>query len=309
MYLFRSDGSWQCYAIFRPNKISLQSFFGNGNETVLSETVRIGDCFAIKDPVTSYETLGDSIVILRDPVCVVKVQSTGWVPSDVRTSTVANFQTSFDIEGKKIKIFNPRIIIGNSPVTTCGGYMCDRQTKCPGCLGRCETYDPIVMSVDVSIQDCPNYNSSNGRAYFERFTSLRTSKLFFKDLNSLSTKPVGVLPSMYDQVRKNVKAMVELINEDGGWHVSGWHRQGLRDTTTGDSVLSDATKGHITYLYPTTPSVMDKENFQTLLIDTPSDNILTPEVAADAPAVQALASPLGTRAAAAATVSPNNGDN
>lgn len=172
--------------------------------------------------------------------------------------------------------------------------MCDRQTSCPGCLGKSITRDPFVLQFDVSIQDCPLYKARNGKAYFERYSSTRTSSIFFENFNLLSSNVINLAPSIHKDVTDKVNKMVANINENGGWTVAGWHRQGVKQSLNGEDIMSDTTKGHITYLYPTKPEVLDSDAYKELLIETPTDNS-APVVANTVPQPAALVSPIRTR--------------
>ena len=72
--------------------------------------------------------------------------------------------------------------------------------------------------------------------------------------------------------------MVTHVNNNGGWRVCGWHRQGVRNVdSNGDATLSFETKGHITLLEPSRMNVLDTDAFRDLLVPTPVDDAIQPQ--------------------------------
>ena len=258
------------FAIILPRKLDFQKLFGDDSSR--SELVRIGDVFAIKDPLPSRETLGESIIILKEPKIVVGVIASGWPRQELITSTTGNWQVCFDDTGKTIRVLGSCLIYNASDRTNCSGFMCDRQAYCKGCFGRSPTKRPIVLQCDVIVDDCPLYNNVGGVAWFPRVTTYRFTSLFFKDLETLSGKHVSSIQSLYPTIATAIPNMVTYINQHRGWEVAGWHRQGvINESATGDMHLSSETRGHITYLYPTDPTVLQDQAFRDMKIVTPND--------------------------------------
>lgn len=288
-----------CFCIFLKRKTSFQALFGD--DISRSEMVRVGDFFAVKDPNSSSERLGESIIILRDPVVLSALIERGWPRHQLCTSADANWQVFFDEGGKTIHVMGSSLVVKDD-VNQCNGYTCDRQAHCRGCFGKAPTSKPIVMICAVQVDDTPKY----AYAYFPRFSSLKFTGLFFEDLEGLSARHISVIRTIYGTIQVSVTEMVEHVNQHGGWTVCGWHRQGIqKDDGTGEDVLSSSTVGHITMLEPTDPAVLGTVEFRNMLIRTPGD-VSVPQLpvpAVQIPAIDAVAAAAAAeRVVAAAAV-------
>jgi len=272
----------QCFVIFVERKTAFQHLFGSNLNKC--ESIRVGDILAVKDPEMSDETLGSSMHILREPQLLVALKTDNWPQQPICRSTEANYQVYFSEEGKLIDVFGA-IMISHGRVLKCQGYTCDRQTNCKGCFGKACTLKPIVLQCTVDVRDTPEYENAN----FPKFTSLQFTGLFFRDLPGLSARHLSVMTSMYDCTADAIDKMVDVVNRNGGWTVSGWHRQGVRNEgTTIDELYNGRTRGHITYLQPSDRTSLDLQEYLDLMLETPTDDSL-PHL--DPPALGATPSP------------------
>jgi hypothetical protein len=259
-----------CFCIFIQKKTTFQHMFGD--DITKSEIVRVGDIFAIKDPQPSRETLGTSIVILRDPFIISSVATQNWPTQEIASSSDANWQVFFDETGKTVSAHGVSLV-NNTERNHCNGFTCDRQALCKGCFGRTNTSKPIVLMASIFVNDTPGFSY----ATFRRFTSLRFTSLFFKDLQSLSSKDTNCFTSMYNPNQESVENMVQYVNAHGGWRVCGWHRRGVvQDKATGEDILSSATVGHITLLEPTQMEILRDPAYVAMMIATPCNNDVPP---------------------------------
>ena len=156
----------------------------------------------------------------------------------------------------------------------CANVTCDRQhTRCYGCFGRSHTLEPIVLQADVAVKNCVAYNATGigNRAIFPKFRSLRFTSIFFDNISMLSAKSMMDQRQYDREISKKIKEMVKVVNENGGWTVSGWHRRGLINDAD-DVLLSTTTIGHLTFLIPSRLSVLEEDVFKSLIIETPGDN-------------------------------------
>lgn len=274
MLLFGDYGDLPgCFAIFVERKVQVQKLIGH--DISLCETIRVGQMFAIKDPKPSNETLGESIYIVREPMCIVGIIDQGWPEHKIVTSSEGNWQVYFDESGKEITVYGPYLLTTPKKFNTCNGYTCDRQTYCKGCFGKAPTQKPIVLVASIVVENCPGYNTKNKEAFFHGFSSLQFTEYFFQDLPSLSQKHPSALTSIFDEVATKVQEMVEYINAHGGWRLCGWHRQGVKtETATGDSVLNSETSGHLILVQPSNMAALDSDAFKALKIATPTDDRL-----------------------------------
>jgi hypothetical protein len=255
-----------CFCLFLNRKLDFQRLFG-GENIARSETVRVGDMFAIKDPRPSAQTLGESIIILREPTIVSLLVPQGWPNQALVASTDTNWQVFFDETGKTIQVYGQRIDHDNQK---CKGYTCDQQGGCKGCFGRTGLKKSMVLSVDVEVLDSPQYSSC---AVFYRFKSLRFTNLFFADFKTLTRAHQSVLGRVHLDIVPAVHNIVAYVNANGGWRVCGWHRQGLRtEQDTGEDILSSNTMGHLVLLEPTNARLKDLPTFKAMQVNTPSEN-------------------------------------
>ena len=76
-----------------------------------------------------------------------------------------------------------------------------------------------------------------------------------------------------------IKPMVQHINSNGDWMIAGWHCRGIIDNDTNDPIVQTNSKGHITFLFPTKPGTLKKDEFIKMSIATPDDfgSPLTPD--------------------------------
>jgi len=268
-------GGPNCFALILTRKLDFQTQFGT--DIARSELVRVGDVFAIKDPRPSDDNLGDSnLTILKEPQIVVGVVPTGWAVVTIQKANDVHHQVFFDEPGKTIQVFGAHLLLTSDRRMTCNGYTCDRQNLlCKGCFGKSPTKKPIVLECDVDILDAPNYREKNNKACFRRFTSFRFTMLFFNDIVGLSSMHENVIRGMYNEIQQSVPAMVNYININGGWSVTGWHKRGVvADTTTGEQLLSVGTMGHIILLQPTDMTVLERPQFRALMIITPGNDVM-----------------------------------
>ena len=73
-----------------------------------------------------------------------------------------------------------------------------------------------------------------------------------------------------------MNAMVEIVKQNGGWTVAGWHCRVALTEENGETYLSSETKGHLLLLQPAQPNVIARPAFRSLLIsfvtDPPANN-------------------------------------
>ena len=258
-----------CFTIILRRKLDFQRLFGNPS---LAAEVTIGDLFAIVEPRPADATLGESMTIVQDPYLLVALSesSASWHQHDVIQSSKDNQQVSFFKRNQKIDLSLIRLCWkGNVP---CVNVTCDRQkTRCAGCFGKSHTLEPIVLQADVSVRECPLYNptGTGNRAAFPQFRSLRFTNCFFENVSTLSGKTLD--QKSYDRtIAKDIKRMVAIVNDHGGWTLCGWHRRGVCvENDTDEYTLSVSTTGHLTLLTPTTPAAMDRAEFKALLVRCP----------------------------------------
>lgn len=140
---------------------------------------------------------------------------------------------------------------------SCTGIFCDR-TRVQDLTGGCGCFytksarHPVVgqytvtLPVPASVEDCLTLDIVACR-------SLRTTKLFFENVEEFQNTPVEQLPARLKPMRDKVSDMVSYVNSKGGWTVVGWIKMGeVADSSTpGEKIVSSVGKFHISLLLPT----------------------------------------------------------
>jgi hypothetical protein len=91
---------------------------------------------------------------------------------------------------------------------------------------------------------------------------MRFTELVLQNVDSFSSRPNSELEADLIYVREKVTALVEYVNNHGGWTVVGWHRQGilLKDNEN-DFQVNTATAGHLVLLKPSWQSLAESHYF------------------------------------------------
>ena len=121
------------------------------------------------------------------------------------------------------------------------------------------------MECAVVIFDCPRCEKK-GYATFEHFRSLQFTKIFFANMWDYSTADRHRIHSDGLSIRTAVNAMVEHVNDNGGWTVTGWHRNGKITENNGEQTQSVCTRGHIVSIQPTNSAAITSQAFRDNLI-------------------------------------------
>ena len=96
------------------------------------------------------------------------------------------------------------------------------------------------------------------------FRSLRTSSMFFKDFRLFCR---DYNSAQLTSVRKQVSALVSLVNDNGGWTIVGWFRKGETVDTvvaTNDTQREESTtvNVHISFMLPTNETLLKSPQFK-----------------------------------------------
>lgn len=259
-----------CFAVLLKRKIDFQKLFTFAS---LAEEVSVGDPLAFYEPKPSGDILGENMPILVDCQAVCGLNwNPQWPTQSLIQSSEANQQVAFFMRQQTIRISLASLKCGKENIR-CNNITCDQQNrKCPGCFGKNSNISPLVLRCDITVENAPSYGHPSGTAIFHAFTSSRFTRLFFDNLDSLSAKPQEVLSTLFKTVRTSTTAMVNHINNNGGWTVCGWHRMGIFRDEDGDYTFSKSTLGHIILLTPSTPNVITTREYEALKIKTPDAN-------------------------------------
>ena len=251
-----------CFAVIHNERKDFKASFRN-NPNV--EDITIGDVIAFAEPSSHDEMLGNNMTVIRDATNIaVCVRNNNWPVHEVMKSDSDEKQIAFHAPGKKLRCCKAEMLLDQK--IKCDSKTCDRQNvNCPGCFGRSDTTRPLVMECAVVIFDCPRYEKK-GYATFEHFRSLQFTKIFFANMWDYSTADRHRIHSDVLSIRTAVNAMVEHVNDNGGWTVTGWHRNGKITENNGEQTQSVCTRGHIVSIQPTNSAAITSQAFRDNLI-------------------------------------------
>lgn len=148
--------------------------------------------------------------------------------------------------------------------TSCNADVCDRlqfqhsTTVSCGCFGQNSKNDSsarnCILKFDIWFKD-----SAGQKVGVENFTSLRTSRVFFKNEVVVGDYETLSAAGNKEILHRKFACAVKHINKAGGWTIVGWFIRGEIDDDAKEdaesNALSDKLQYHISYLYPTTLKV------------------------------------------------------
>ena len=262
-----------CFSVMYYQKRDFLCFFGNNSAQ--AETVRIGDALAFLEPKPSGAILGENVLILDKPERTTCINpQPNWPVAPPSKNSIAGYQNAFYIHHKQVRFWSP--LLTNRHIV-CQNITCDGQSNnCKGCFGRRPFVGTRILKTHVSVFECPEYDPMERQANFLDYKSFRTSEIFFEDFGSICMISEALTEHINSNViRPRIQAMVTYINNHGGWTIAGWHRRGVvENSDTGETYVSTTTQGHLTFLYPSNPNVLQNDGFTSNLIQTPSYALL-----------------------------------
>ena len=117
-----------CCAYINPKKATFQNLWGNKAHAL--ENFRVGDLVVFAGCKHTTDTLGENIVIIKEPQFAVKLKSdwAHWPNLRLNQSSLANDQTFFREQGKRIIVHNVRALTSKDDIP-CMNVTCDRQSR------------------------------------------------------------------------------------------------------------------------------------------------------------------------------------
>ena len=153
---------------------------------------------------------------------------------------------------------------------SCNGRFCDRQNplvqsvSC-GCFTSGLTSESVVAECTVELLvDLPagvsRFGVDDARGItVQDFRSLRFSEFIFNNLGDYAKQDQDSILIHTPIARRQVNALVDYVNNNGGWTAVGWFKKGevkdLAATTEEVKVDSDEVKFHLSFLLPTDPNL------------------------------------------------------
>jgi len=159
----------------------------------------------------------DTLIPLQPSKCKLTKRSPIEVPS--------GSDETYYFKLENIKITMSRIKAPHD--VSCTGFQCDRQKKKGECV--CIQFAggfPLVYSFDIEFDVDPKV--MNGEtSHVSSFRSFRTTEVFFRNfVEYSSTTTYEREKIMLQKRRKQMKQMVNYINENQGWTIIGWCKRG-----------------------------------------------------------------------------------
>ncbi|MHA7927461.1 MAG: hypothetical protein ACX936_19800, partial [Marinobacter sp.] len=184
-------------------------------------------------------------------------------------------ETFFLLKNVKIELFRSHVLgKGNRNKPSCSGVFCDRQRdyetkKVCGCFSTDSTnLSSIILSYTVEILNPNDYAGFNDELVPREFMgvrSFRSTKLFLRNMQELSLEGTHDRSKVLFDIRKSIRSLVELINENGGFTLMGVLSRGEKKDESGESntkIASNRIIGHISYLMPSESSIMKTVDFR-----------------------------------------------
>jgi hypothetical protein len=178
----------------------------------------------------------------------------------LRSERVGHEIRYFVMKGIKIHLLDNDVV---DPLKTmCNFHSCDRQnasklrtqTNC-GCWMQNKQMDNSPRNTVLMFTF---YFSDANRNIIQvkDFTSLKTSKLFFKNQNILAEMEDLHNNSVYSYVQTQWRKGVAHVNDNGGWTIVGWFIRATIDEDDRDeadeTLFRANVKINVSYLYPST---------------------------------------------------------
>ena len=264
----------QCFALAFKTRTEIQTKFKPG---ALIDKMKVGAVHFIYEPGHTNQTLGRHMPLFANitqlaPAVPHRIsQSSHLVPSDG-----TEHQNFFVRHGVSIVVNRAMLATSSTnPDIACNLCTCDLQTStCANwCFGSHTSSRPIALQADIYVRDIAKYDPNGTISSFVGFRSRSFAELFTINLGVLSNQPSTALQDghFHATLRNNIKEMTEIINNNGGFTIVGWHKLGIIAAGTDDERPSVTTEGHLVVLSPTNLQVLDRQDFKHFLISTPDD--------------------------------------
>ena len=252
-------GSNAPFAVIMKHKDSLFRMCKNSN---LAAEVTLGDLVAILRPAVDDRTLGNATHILRDPRQILILKKTLAFPEKPLQMAAQPGETIFfKRSGVSVDLYNPVFLWGND--APCTNTTCDRQDpRCQGCLGNSAIKRNFVLRVGVDVLNQEGYDARTAMAQFEH-RSWKFTQDVIVNLREMATLDYHNLSKYESVMEEKLIEMAELVNQNGGWTIMGWHRRGATTSAgpNNESILALQTRGHLIRILPTKLPEDKKEEY------------------------------------------------
>ena len=240
------------FAVLLPTKNELVKKCCNNS---LANLLTVGDVIGIISPKISDDYLGTSnsqIQIIKSWKYFVLMRQNVILPTiPIRMAAEGHGMVYFIQPSCNVSLGNCQILYGQD--VPCAGTTCDRQTtSCKGCSPP-KIRKNFVLQVDVEVNNQHQYSPETGRATFT-FRSWKFTEFVISNAAVFSRlDPMDMLQHM-QAIDDALDQLSDLINDNNGWTVIGWHKRGVLDRSNesgGQLELASDTEGHLVRLFPT----------------------------------------------------------
>lgn len=233
----------------------------------------VGSIIYIGEPKHSRDHIGSNVPIIKSSWKYIPVSLRG---SHVRLENIvpavplaippgSGEQRYYALHGIAVTISGFRLATED---VSCNGKFCDRQFKAIqnvacGCWTHGLSSESVVCECNVNL----NVNRPKGMSrhadgtdhnrgiLIQDFRSLRLTEFLFANLSDFAKQEQEAIELQTPAMRRQVNAMVDYVNTNGGWTVVGWFKKGeVKDMAAASDdvkVESDEVKMHLSLLTPT----------------------------------------------------------
>ena len=266
-----------CFAIFCQTTTAAYNYL-----TDCKETIGIGRVYYVVEPERSHKEMSTNFPIIASTNAIVPLKFS--TVNHPITTTMTACQAEVPKETGDQLFFvnhNSRITLSRFELimkgVSCSGLFCDRAQELEknvhcGCLYAGES-NASVGQFTVTF-DVPATIDQSGKAEVSKVRSLRTTRLFFDNLSTFSGQTSENIKKRFIEIRPKIRAMVQYINDNDGWTIVGWFKQGeVYDASGTEKIESSTLVLHISLLIPTKQDIANGNDqaFNNLKIRTEND--------------------------------------
>ena len=274
-----SDGSRLIYLM--ESKNSNQCLFNKNIELRDNGVISIGTFPRIVTPLPIENKMRGDIPLVKTHLpLIVMMRPSLKVSIPIKKEIGNQNSLAFVLVGTTININR------STPIkTTCGGLLCDKQ-RCSDWNGTrgCGCYNVRDDISNIAFEHSVFFQIGNDFVQHNDFSSTKFSFWYLKKrLPSTVTVNALTMTQEYFDIEDAITNVVNLINNNGGWTVTGWYKRGLitdksllevpPSNVVSTEVVSGQINYHIVQLLPSNEDFMDKgtdlfKELQTKKYDT-----------------------------------------
>ena len=236
----------------------------------------IGSLIAIvnPDPIEDYMN-GTPMIVSYEKSILLKPML--HLPVPMCSDLEANESKAFVIPRSTISV--GRIIFLDS---MCSGKFCDRQntelTKFKGKSCGCFSLKSSRSNI-ISVHSITFTTSTGERKMMTKFSSLKFMELYTKGKLSIDVRASRLQSGndIYDDLTVSIEEVTDLVNNDGGWVIYGWGKQGVINDVVmlgneskeqvDNKVLSENVSTHIVHIHPANRDYLDPDTIRAKRLD------------------------------------------